>query len=492
MKKWIIATFLLCFLIPMGNARAEYLPEIRVAVENQHVVAIFPPSIPVYLYKNVAPSAQIDMEGLRKALVHQGDENPYIRVLSVEEMTESLKSANLSQTDAYMQAEIDMGYARDYLNNMKYTSAIELTRKVIDNYQKSYMRYVQPQIVAAAYQQLAYALIGKYQENPDTEYELLHPARLAFMELFRLAPYLSMIEGRQAKERVKLYNEAMELFLSGEVYRQTPLEDAAQMARLLDADLLYFPRVVQEKSGDLILEVDQYTTHGNQMTYLRKRLVFPANVSPDAYAQDIVTWLVANSYVCINDQKQQAMTLDQTEKHRFFFDLGVTYSSYIRFPTDYFPNIIGAQILFSYKLNKYFFLRGGTKIAEVLQDKAHELLNNFEVYEFMLSVGLMKEWQWVKLYLDVGLNMGISSAFTLTTSTACKTFGLDDIDCNASDVTYSEDPFSLNLEAGLGVSAGADPFFASLEAYIVPTLYPAQGKLYRHGLGLRLSLQYWF
>ena len=495
MRRWILCTILFAFLIGChgGTAFAEYLPEIQIEEENKYSVAFFPQDIPIYLYKNITPDARIDAAQLRNALYRQANANPYFRVISRNEIENKFRNAKLSQTDAYMQAEIDMGYAREFMNNMNFSAAIDMTRTIIENYRKSYVQYIQPQTVATAYQQLAYALIAKYQENPDTEYELLHPARLAFLELYRLAPYISMLEGRQAKERVSLYNQAMELFLSNEVYRQIPKEDAGQIAGMLDADILLFPRIVQDKTGALTLEIDQYNKYDDEMTHLHKKLDFSDAESPDVYVQDITTWMLSNTYTCIHAKPNVISTTHSLrDDNRFFFNVGLSYSSFIRYPTNDFPNALGVNIQFAYLLNQYLYMQTGAIIYEVFQDKAHELLNNFEIYEFPIAIGIIKEWEYIKIFASIGFSVGFSSSFKVTRSIQCKTFGVDDLECNPWDVNEKRDVFSFMLDTSFGFSAGVAPFFGSIEGFINPTLYPTDNKLFRHQLGLRASVQYWF
>lgn len=477
--------------MPVWSVYGEPLPDIVVREESRFNVAVISKSIPIYLYKNIPPQANVDVSRLKSALLNQIDHHPYLRLIDQDAMNEAFKGIELKQTDVYMQAEIDMGYARSFMDNMIFSSAIDILKRVIDNYQKSLARYIQPKNVIQAYQQFAYALIGKYQENPEEGLDNLHPARLAFLELFRLAPYLSMIEGRQSKDRVALYNEALELFLSNEFYRQVPREDAVRLAYHLDAEILLFPRIIQDKEGGVWIEIDVFMAREKSLKTLRKKLEFEENIAPDVVVSDDATWLLSNIYDCLIVARDEEAPKNRL-RHHFSMTVGMTYSSHLRHPTDDFLNNVGGYVFFSFMFDEHFFFRLGSEIQEVLQDKSHDLYDSFEIYHFPIMIGILKEWDWFRLYAALGLDFGFSSTFITTTSISCKTFGLDDVECSQSDVSKWRDPFSLTFDVVLGVSLGRDPFYFNLEGFANPTLYPTEDKQFRHLIGMRMGVQYWF
>ncbi|MBO4350042.1 MAG: hypothetical protein J6A01_03725 [Proteobacteria bacterium] len=241
---WLVG-LLSIFLYAMPlDVSAQGLPHFNITPDKMYSVAIFPQSIPIYLTKDIPPKVNIDVSVVKKVLSEQIKGHPYLNLITFDEIEKSFKTSDLLHTEAFMQAEIDMNYAQTFISGMNYMAAIEILQRVTENYKKSLVPYYRPSTVAQAYQQLAYALISQYEEDPDEYQPLIHSARLAFIELIRLAPYLVMLEGRQSHERVVRYDEALDLFLNNEAYRQTVPKDADALARKIGADIILMLRLV--------------------------------------------------------------------------------------------------------------------------------------------------------------------------------------------------------------------------------------------------------
>ena len=477
-------------LAPVLEVLAAVPPEIIVPAEKQYSIAFFPQSIPIYLYKNLPPKAYPDVSNIRNRMIAQAKANPYLRVISWAETDEAFHKSDLYQTDAFMQAQIDMEYAHNFMENMNYASAVSLTKRVIENYQKSNIQYYQPSIVAQAWQLMAYGLIAQHLEDYETHFEVLHPARLAFMELIRLAPYMTMLEGRQSAERVKLYDEALELFLNNEVYRQTPQKDAAALAHKVKSDILVLTRIVEDRDGNLYLELDEYRKDTGKITYHRQILDFPEE-NQSEYIADVISRRLNKTYDCLAiDISEEKSANDKS--NRFALGVGASYSSYMNHPTDDFVHNAGGYLSLSYMFNEHFFIYTEANIIAVLQDKAHELYDTFEVFDFPIMIGLAKDWQWVRGFLMLGPSFSFSSPYTILRSTPCKTFGTSDIECAPSDVTTSRNPFSFLIDFDLGIGIGRESFYATFEAFASVTTYPIENKYFRHRIGLKVGIQYWF
>ncbi len=490
-KLWAgLCVLSLMFFSP--ELKAEELPVISAAQEQIYPIAIVPQSFPIYLYKTVVPKANIDVVALREALIAQANEHPYLHPVSSSDIEHAFMSSDLGQTDAFMQSEIDMEYVKNFMSNQNYHSAIDLTKRVIDNYQKSLIAYFAPQTVAQAYQQLAYALIAQYQDDPDTNYDRLHPARLAFIELIRLAPYLTMLEGRQSQERVMLYDEALDLFMSNEAYRTTPTKDASALAQKLSVKLLLFPRLVEDLNGDFVLEIDAYNAVSQTMDTLKAHISIDDPETTSQTVADAASLILNSLYDCLEVEQPKPQFVEKTKAHRAALHIGPSYSSFINYPTDEALNNVGGHIFFSYMFDEHFFIRAGFEILAVLQDPAHELYDNFEVYQIPVLVGIAQEWRWFRIFMALGPDFSFSSSYTISRSTICKTFGTHDLECLPKDVTKNKDPFAFLADFVLGVAFGLDPFYAVIESTFGISAYPSEGKVFKHPVGLRLSLQYWF
>ena len=482
------------------SAFADVIPEITIPENDQYKVAFFPQSIPIYLHKNISPRANVDVVRLRHNLEKQAGKNPYLRVLSHSEIETVFNHAELRQADSYMQAEIDMGYARNFMESMNYESAIELLRRAIDNYQKSYVQYYRPQNVAQAWQMLAYALIFQNEDvdstdvdsaDDDNAYDKLQPARLAFVELIRLAPHLIMLEGRQSPERVKLYDEALELFMSNALYRQTAQKDAAALSHKLNADILVMTRLVEDKTGEMFLEMDVYEAETAHMSYLSQKLDF-SDHDQEGYVSDMAALMLSNVYDCLKVDTAEPEDALPSKSHRFALGGSGVYSSHMRHPTEQFLHNVGGNLSLAYMFNEHFFIRVEAEILAILQDSAHELYDAFEIYQFPVMVGISKDWRWIRAYIMLGLDFSFSSSYSISRSTICKTFGSDDIECDDSDVTTKGNQFALLLDFVVGVSFGKDPFYLTLDGVVSVTTRPTDSGYFKHMVGGRLGVQYWF
>lgn len=490
-------TFILLFLLCVSclgvcEARAEEFPNIEVDAIQKRKIAILPQSVPIYLYKDVPFHADIDVMALRRALNRHARMHPYLEVLSAAEIESVWQNGDLSQTDAAMQAEIDMGYAQTFMANMNFPSAVNVLRRVIENYRKSLVTFYKQAEVAQAWQLLAYAYIAQYQENPETMLELLHPARQAFIELIRLAPHLTMLEGRQSPERVALYDEALELFLGNSAYRQTQQNDAAALAHRLGTDIVLLARIVQTRQGDLFLEIDEYQTAARQIQYHSIKLDLPSDIS--AHSQvvaDTAMILVNQIYDCLKVEPESKDDAE-AEKQKFALEFGAVYTVFAEHPTNNALHGLGGHISFLYMFDEHFYIRAGAEIIETMQDKAHELYEGFEIYQFPVIAGISKQWHWFRLYGGLGLNFSFFASHIIVKSTTCKTFGLDDIECKPGDVMQNQDPFSLQVAFVLGVNMGVKSFYVSIEGVGHVTAYPTENKAFKHPIGARLALLYWF
>ena len=488
---WLLGFLCLSMCGLMLDCYAEGLPDLNITPDKQYSVAIFPQSIPIYLTKEVPPSAHIDVTVVKKALADQIKGHPYLNLISFDEIEKSFKSADILHTEAFMQAEIDMNYAQTFISGMNYMAAIDILQRVTENYKKSLIQYYRPSTVAQAYQQLAYALISQYEENPDEFQHLIHTARLAFVELIRLAPYLVMLEGRQSHERVVRYDEALDLFLKNDAYRQTAPKDADALARKIGADIILMVRLVQLNDGSFNLEIDEYHAKTQKIEYHQKLINFDENVTSEKVGSD-ATYLMSNSYDCLNVPLDVPPPEKQWES-RFLAELGYSYSAYLGFPTEQVLPNMGGHLFITYLMDPYVFLRAGFEVLAVISDSSRELYDTFQVYQFPMDVGMIKFWDWFGLYFAVGLTFSFSTSFAIAHSTICKTFGRGDIECTKDDVTITDAGFALNIDALLGMKFGVEPFYFVLEGTASLTAYPMLDEnSFRFPVGLRAGLEYWF
>lgn len=458
-------------------------------------IAILPKSIPVYLYKNTKLNAQIDPTQLKTDLYTHIAAQHCFAAIDDAQIDKLWAKADLSLTDAFMQAELDMAYAQTSMADMDYSSAIKILKRIIENYQKSHASIHHPLQLSKAWQQLAYAYIAQYQEAQDSSLDMLPHARHAFIELIRLAPSLTMLEGRQSKERVTLYDESLELFMSNPAYRQTTTKDAQNLAQNLQADTLLFTRIVQNKLGAISLEIDAYHAKTGEFQYHNIPLNLPE--SPDLHTQTAANEAIQQlELTCTQSPKPDAEANAEADipktTYKFAIEFGALYTTFLAHPTRKKLHGLGGHLSFLYMFDEHFFIRANAEIIEILQDKAHELHKSFEIYQFPILLGISKQWQIVRIYGALGLNFSFFTPHIIVHSTTCKTFGLDDIECHPDDVTRNQDPFSLQVAFAFGINIGAKSFYATLEALGYVTAYPIENRAFKHPLGARIALQYWF
>ena len=494
MQRMIWLLGLLCIFLcalPLDTS-AQGLPDLNITPDKMYSVAIFPQSIPIYLTKDIPPKVNIDVSVVKKALSEQIKGHPYLNLISFDEIEKSFKTSDILHTEAFMQAEIDMNYAQTFISGMNYMAAIDILQRVTENYKKSLVQYYRPSTVAQAYQQLAYALISQYEENPDEFQTLIHSARLAFVELIRLAPYLVMLEGRQAHERVVRYDEALELFLNNDAYRQTAPKDADALARKIGADIILMVRLVQQNDGNFNLEIDEYHAKTQKIEYHQKTIDFnDHNMTSEKVGMD-AAWLMSRSYDCL-DVPLDPPPPEKQWRGRFFAELGFSYSSYLGFPTEQILPNLGGHLLVSYLIDPYVFVRAGFEALAVISDSSRELYDTFQVYQFPIHVGMIKFWNWFGLFFAVGVSFSFSTPFAIAHSTICKTFGRDDLECGVGDVAVTDSGFALSIDTLLGMKFGLDPFYFTVEGTANLTAYPMlDEKSFRFPVGLRAGIEYWF
>ena len=484
----------LCFwIVNIESAYAAPLPQIQNNSQESHSIA-FIPSIPIYIYKDVPLAVSIDTVSLQNDIIFQAVEHPYLKVIS-NNIIQHSNSKNSHLLDTAHQAEIDLGYADTLMSGMNYDSAISLLQRVIQNYNKSLLNYFDPGTVAKAYQMLAYAYVARYQEDPDNSNNYRHQARLAFMDFIRLAPHIMMLAGRQSPDRVEIYDEALELFLGSESYRQTPQRDATAIAHQLHADTVIFMRIVQDKSGAFTLEIDNYNAKLRTITY-DKVLLDTAEIRDQEelanHISNAVTAYFSNHYDCIEFNNEQQRTNSNKPDHYLLFDIDAAYTFFLKHPTSNILHGAAVDINISLMFNKYLFLRIGTEIATLYPNDDHELYDSFRVYRFQLLFGFSKTWKYLRPYVATGIEFSFSADYTITNSVICKTFGTDDIECDPHDFTKNREPYSLSIPFVVGLNTGIDPFYLTTEIYAAPTAYPIQKSAFRHPMGVRLGVQYRF
>lgn len=456
-------------------------------------VAFVPYAIPIYHYKDVLLKGEYDVLTIKRALIQNARANPYLEVISSKSIVQSFEQADIEAIDAGRQAEADMGFAYNFMATMNYDSAIVMLRRIIDNYEKALYAFYKPHDLALAYQQLAYAYISRYEDrmdlDPSAAADPLHPARLAFLELIRIEPFLTMLEGRQSKLRVMLYDQALSLFLENPSYRQTPVSVATALAHKLSADYLVFVRIVQTRDADLKLELDLYRAETQKFEYASLDLT--PESTPDAQVERFIeeaTYVLDAFFACVN-----ITPLTETSK-RFSISSGFLMQSYILHPTQNMPVGPGVTIDFTYFFHRLFFTKVGVHIASILHDDARVLNDNFETYSFPIVAGFHYAWKYVRPYVGMGLEFNFTAPYKIVRSQACKVFGIDDRDCDSGDVSEHNDAFMLNLTAQTGVSffIPGPSLSITLEFFFDITAYPIEKSLFRYPFGANLSLGYLF
>ena len=304
------------------------LPEIYVEKSQKQRIAFVPHAIPIYHYKDVLLKGEYDVLAFKRALIRNAQSNPYLEVISSKEIAQAFETAEADAIDAGTQAEADMGFAYNFMATMNYDSAIVMLRRIVENYEKALYAYYKPHNLALAYQQLAYAYISQYEDHidddPSAAADPLHPARLAFLELIRVEPFLTMLEGRQSALRVMLYDQALKLFLETPSYRQTPVGVATALAHRLSADYLVFVRIVQTRDAELKLELDLYRAETQKFEY--QSITLTPESTPEAQVERFIeeaTYALDAFYACVNIDPR-----DESFKH-FGINGGFLMQSYI-------------------------------------------------------------------------------------------------------------------------------------------------------------------
>ena len=492
--QFIMAIIVVCGMPAMPEAVAAPLPDLQDGIEETHTIA-FLPGIPIYLYKDVPMQVSIDTVALQNDIMAHASAHPYLKVLSERDIRRAFQPDDFSANDAYNQSEIDLGYAETQMSGMNYDAAISLLQRVIQNNSKALLNYYQPGMVARAYQMLAYAYVAKYQEDSENSSNHRHSAKLAFMEFIRLAPHIMMLSGRQSPDRVSIYDEALDLFLGNDTYRQMPQRDAMALAHRLHADSVISMRIVQNTSGEQILEIDHYNAKKRTMSNDKLPLSQIRSLDSDSLAQSVsntATAFFSNLYACLDFKPYQPKVVSDIPFHTFLLDIEAIYTFFVRHPTSGMLHGFGANINFAAMLNKNFFVRIGGEFITMFPGKDHELYESFRIYRFPLYFGISRTWKYVRPYLGAGLEFSFSSKYTITNSVICKTFGTSDLECNPADVKTNSEPYALGIPFVFGVNAGYDPFYITVEGSFAPTVYPVKANAFRHPLSFRLGVQYRF
>ncbi len=489
-----IMSFACIFAVCAPNKlEAQGLPEIEAAPSQKKTIAFLPHALPIYHYKDVVLKGEYDVLAIKRALIRNAQSNPYLNVLSSKEIEEAFLNSDPEALEAGAQAEADMSFVHNFMATLNYESAIVMLRRIIDNYDKSLYAYYKPHNVALAYQQLAYAYIFRHEESdendPQAAADLLHSGRLAFLELIRAAPYLTMLEGRQSALRVMLYDQALQLFLENAVYRQTPVGAATALSHRLNADYLVFVRIAQMRDGALKLELDMYSAQTQTFEYAS------IDLTPEATAEaqtrrfiDEATYILDAFYACAN------ITPKIKARKKFAFRGGFLLSSHILHPTRDPAIGYGASIDFAYHFHRLFYAKFGFHFVSLIHDKARTLNDNFEIYRLPIVAGFNYEYKHIKPYIGIGIDLSFSSHYTIAQSATCKVFGVNDRECNPDDIAKYDDVFALNLTAQGGISFLFDPLplAITLELFIDVTAYPTEKSIFRYPFGGSLMFGYLF
>ena len=205
------------------------------SAQQSYSIVFIQRNIPTYLHKDVPLQNVVDVSQFRRDIIRQAQHHPYLEVIPDETVETSLQ-ASYGIQEVNTRAEIDITYADNLMDIPDYVSATTLLLRTTQDITQSQLAQIRPQLAARAWQRLAYAYISQIAESEVEPEGLRRLARLAFVELIRLAPHLTMVEGRQSPDRVAIYDEALSDFLSTPSLRQVPLRDAAALAPRLHAD----------------------------------------------------------------------------------------------------------------------------------------------------------------------------------------------------------------------------------------------------------------
>lgn len=487
--------FVLSFSLVSKTLHAESFYDIEVSDDKKLNIAFFPMNIPIYLYDGTSlGSAQdIDTAAFRQSILAHASSHPYLHAITRKDLVRMYREAELEEVDSYAQAKIDIGYAETHLSNMNYALAVSLLERVNRNYNEVLAQYLDPNAVAHAQRLLAYAYLSKIREEAQelSSIDFFHPARLAFMESIRLAPHITLLEGRQPPDRIAVYNEAKKLFLDSDVYRQVQVSDAARLAKRLNSQLVVFMRIVQDIEGQLSLEFDYYDALKKEMT--KQKILMDSSIPAEqfqAHAVDLASAFLESQYICIDIAPNKEVK--RGESGRFYFDFGASYFTYLKYPTQGRVHSVGGSFKLTYMFNENFFIHGGMDVGSVLQDSAKDLYAPFEYVRFYINLGISRNFKWIRPYISAGLEIGYTSAYSITKSLTCKTFGENDIECLKSDIIRNNDPVVFGFDFIWGINIGRDSFQFVLEGTISAYVYPLIQSMFSFPVGLRMGIQYRF
>lgn len=480
-------------------AFAELPQPIEVQAHQVRRIAFFPHAMPVYLYKDVPLQANYDVLSLKRAIREHASSHPYLSVLSSQEIESTLFHGEFDGIDAYNQAQADMGFVHNYMVNLNFDAAIVMLEGVLDNYQKSLIAYEKPNEMAIAWQQLAYAYVYKYQDADPQEARTdvyVQSARHAFMELIRLAPYLTMLEGRQSAERVMLYDQALELFLSTPAYRRTPLKDATALSRKLDADLLVFARIIQTRDAALKLELDLFRRDTQTMETRVIDLSSPTDDFSSQAARDALSEnFIDEATRALNDFYDCTPIAPPAEPKNIevHAGLGLSYHSFLEYPALIYPHVLSADLQVSLFFQRYGMMRAGFMVSSILKDSSKRLYHTFQLYRFPIIVGMSYPWRFLRPFAGVGLEFQISSHYQIVNDLNCRVFGLDDMECSPDKIDAHDAQFGINMLFTLGIEFMFKHVSVSAEGILGITAYPDNSDHpFRYPIGGRLAVSYHF
>lgn len=486
-------------LLPVGfiffsswAAFAELPQPLEVQAHQVRRIAFFPRAMPVYLYKDVPLQANYDVLSLKRAIRAHASSHPYLSVLSTREIESTLLQGEFDGIDAYHQAQADMGFVHNYMVNLNFDAAIVMLEGVLGNYQKSLIAYEKPNEMAIAWQQLAYAYVYKYQDAAPQEARTdvyVQSARHAFMELIRLAPYLTMLEGRQSAERVMLYDQALELFLSTPAYRRTPLKDASALSRKLNADLLVFARIIQTREAALKLELDLFRR--DTQTMETRVIDLSAQGDREALSENFIdeaTRALNDFYDCTPIAPPSAPK--NIEIHA---GIGLSYHSFLEYPALIYPHVLSADLQVSLFFQQYGMMRAGFMLSSILKDPAKRLYQTFQLYRFPIIVGMSYPWRFLRPFAGVGIEFQISSHYQIVNDLNCRVFGLDDNECSSDKIDAHDAQFGINVLFTAGMEFMFKQVSFSVEGLIGVTAYPDNSNHpFRYPVGGRMAISYHF
>lgn len=457
-------------------------------------IAVFPRTIPIYLSLDAERSRDIDVGSIRRAVVDHISKYPILRIPSDTYLKEVFEQSNVEVKDALVQAEIDMAYAEMYVSSLNFDTALQTLERVLRNYNESLAQYFEPQTVARAEQIYANTMLAQMREAEEPVSEDIHMVRRAFIEMIRLAPHIVLLEGRQPKERVRIYNLARELFLNNAIYRQTPIEDARQLAVHLSLDYLLFLRIVQRKEGSFFVEVDFYDHEQDTMHF--ETIDIPD--VPEGQKGDAHT-AFSERISARMDTYYEAIRLPEPEEPRFsgqtgrlYLEFGATYFFFAKYETNTPIHTLGGMVKLSFMFNEHFFVQGGIALSGAFQDVAHNLYNSFVTVRVQGNFGISADFKWIRPFIVAGIEYAYLSPYAITSSITCKTFGRDDIECLDGDVHNNSNSSLFGFDVSLGVNVGKDPFYLVVESYLALYVAPISSELLRLPIGVTLALQYRF